>query len=122
MEQAHSRLCQHLRCRPITGVAVTLRSADHQFACGRFTGEDRIIVAVFSFGFAGPFAGVQIALRDRIVLRDKLCRGLSLISIPRQQHLVVAEVFSVAMTEQEIRAVNILRVDRRHDERRAPAL
>src|SRR3546814_7112904 len=81
-----------------------------------FADEEYIVEPLFALLLARAFAGLKLRVAERIGLRHRFGHRLAGVADRRHHHLVIDEILAPWMAEQEIGAVDILGVDRRHHE------
>src|SRR3982074_566918 len=117
--EAESALGDHLAGRAVARIAVARDYRLDPSAIRQLAQEEDVVEALLALFPSRACAGFETACPEQGNHRgERLRRHAS--DFPksrRDKHLVVNEVRAVGMTQQEIRAVHVLGVDRRHWER-----
>ena len=94
----------------------------HPLPVGPFADEDEVVITVLALLRARPLAGLGWLRAEGVLehLGHRIGGGLARLAGAGQHHLVIPEVLPIGMAAQVIGAVDVLRVDRRHDEGRGP--
>ena len=108
----------HLGCRSIARVLVALHRIERTLAIGIFADKQYVIKAIFALFLGRAFAGFRPPFAKWCLdgFGQPLGSLLAHLAGAGQHHLVIAQVRTPGVAEQEVRPVDILGVDRRHDE------